>query len=74
MRERDRQTWKEGEAGPPQRAGCGTPSWILGSRPELKADAQVLSHPGVPVLFFMNKNVSISMNIASHVSERKCIG
>ena len=29
-------------------ARCGTRSWIPGSHPETKADAQPLSHPGVP--------------------------
>ena len=38
----------EGEAGSSQGARCGTRSWILGSHPEPNADAQPLSHPGVP--------------------------
>ena len=39
---------EEGEAGSLQGARCGTRSWDPGSRPEPTADAQLLSHPGVP--------------------------
>ena len=42
--EREAETQAEGEAGSPQRAQRGTGSRILGSGPELKADAQPLSH------------------------------
>ena len=47
-------------------APCGEPNAELdprtrGSRPELKADAQPLSHPGVPILFtFSEKQWKIS--------------
>ena len=47
--ERVRQRQTEGEGGSVQGAQCRTQSWILGSRPERKADAQPLSHPGVPI-------------------------
>ena len=50
--ERDRDRHRPvagGEAGPPKGARCGPQSWIPGSHPELKADAQLLSHPGVPI-------------------------
>ena len=30
---------------------------IPGSYPELKADAQLLSHPGVPVMWIINKGI-----------------
>ena len=33
-----------------QGARCGTPSQDPGPHPEPKADAQPLSHPGVPVI------------------------
>ena len=46
--ERKAETQAEGEAGSPQGARCGTQSPDSGSCPELKADAQPLSHPGVP--------------------------
>ena len=42
----------EGEAGSLKGARCGTPSPDPGSRPEPKADAQLLSHPGVPKILF----------------------
>ena len=42
------ETQAEGEAGSMQGARCGTPSRTPGI-PEPKADAQPLSHPGVPV-------------------------
>ena len=40
--EREAETQAEGEAVSMQGAGCGTRSWILGSCPEPKADAQPL--------------------------------
>ena len=46
LREREAETQAEGEAGSSQGARHGTP----GSRPGQKADAQPLSHPGVPKL------------------------
>ena len=51
QREREAETQAEGEAGSPQGARCGTPSPEPGSRSELKADAQLLSHPGIPDFF-----------------------
>ena len=51
MRERE----TEGEAGSTQGARRGTGSWIPGSRPEPEADAQPLSHPGVPVSILLNR-------------------
>ena len=45
--EREAETQAEGEAGLPKGARCGTQSQIPGSCPEPKADAQLLSHPGV---------------------------
>ena len=49
--QREAETQAEEEAGCPQGARCRTLSWTLGSRPELKADAQQLSHPGDPDFF-----------------------
>ena len=46
--EREAETQAEGEAGSLQGAPCGTRSRDPGSRPEPKADAQPLSHPGAP--------------------------
>ena len=62
MRERETETQAEGEAGSSQGAWYGTQSWILGSGPELKADAQPLSHPGIPLLvdFWYDLAVKIS--------------
>ena len=50
-RDRETETQAEGEAGSLWGAGCGTQSWIPGSSPEPKADAQPLSHPGAPKSF-----------------------
>ena len=50
--EREAETQAEGEAGSLQGAQCGTRSQDLGSRPEPKADAQPLSHPGAPINLF----------------------
>ena len=39
----------EGEEGSPGEPDVGLDPWTSGLCPELKADAQPLSHPGVPV-------------------------
>ena len=48
-REREAETQAEGEADSMQGVLCGTWSQIPGSCPEPKADAQLLSHPGIPL-------------------------
>ena len=50
MRDTERGRDSEGEASSSQGAGCGTRSLDLGSHPEPKADAQLLSHSGIPVI------------------------
>ena len=50
---RQRQTKAEGEAGLSQGAQCGTQSQTPGSRLEPKAEAQPLSHPGIPLQYFL---------------------
>ena len=50
--QREAETQAEVEAGSPWESNMGFDSRTLGSRPELKADAQPLSHPGVPNLYF----------------------
>ena len=50
--EREAETQAEGEAGSPQGPQCRTRSQTQGSHLELKADAQLLSYPGVPVFFY----------------------
>ena len=54
-RERERQRHRQREKQAPfrepdVRLDLGT----LGSGPELKADAQLLSHPGVPIVYLYN--------------------
>ena len=46
--DRDAETQTEGEADSMQGAQFGTRSQIPGSRPEPKAGAKPLSHPGAP--------------------------
>ena len=48
QRKREAEIQAKGEAGSPQGARCGTRSQIPGSCPEPKADAQLLSHSGIP--------------------------
>ena len=55
-REREAETQAKGEAGSLQGAQCGTQSWIQGSRPEQKADAEPLSHSGIPDLQYFKNN------------------
>ena len=52
IHERHRERQAEGEAGSLWEARCGTQSQDPGTRPEPKADAQPLSHPGIPRFFF----------------------
>ena len=62
--EREAETQVEGEVGSTQGALCGTRSGTAGSHPELKADAQPLSHPGAPKLSAFRaevKTVAISV-------------
>ena len=55
-RQREREcvaeTEAEGKAGSMQQPDVGPDSGTLGSHPEPKADAQPLSHPGIPCVFF----------------------
>ena len=52
-REREAETQAEGEADSSQGALCGTQSLDPESRPEPKAEAQPLNHPGVPDVRFL---------------------
>ena len=56
-REREAEAQAEGEAGSMQGARRGTRFQIPGSRPGPKADAQPLSHPGVPPLFLLEEHI-----------------
>ena len=67
--EREAETQAEGEAGSLRGAWCGTRSGTLGSRPEPKADAQLLSHPGVPILNFFSSYNSLSLFLHHHFVE-----
>ena len=51
--QREAETQAEGEAGSMQGPEAALDPRTPGSRPEPKADAQLLSHPGV-LLFFFN--------------------
>ena len=51
-RERDRQREKQAPCREPD---VGLDPGTMGSRPEPKADAQPLSHPGVPGILFFKK-------------------
>ena len=53
---RDTQREAEGEAGSLQGADAGFDPSTLGSRPEPKADAQPLSHPGALNWKFLTQN------------------
>ena len=55
--EREAETQAEKEAGSPQGSRCGTRSQISGSGPEPKADAQPLSHPGVPPMKILESQI-----------------
>ena len=52
MRDTDRGREAEGEVGSMQEPDVGLDSRTPGSGPGPKGDAQLLSHPGIPPLFF----------------------
>ena len=60
---RDTERGAEEEAGSLQGTRCETRSRTLGSRPELQADAQTLSHPGVLKIFFCMVPVCCSLDL-----------
>ena len=57
MRDREAETQAEGKAGPMQEPDVGLNPRTPGSRPGQKADAQSLSHPGVPNKTFILKHL-----------------
>ena len=63
MIERERERMAEREAGSMQGAQCGTP----GSRPEPKAGAKPLSHPGIPLEFFHAKLDGLNSDKAANI-------
>ena len=58
QRERQRHRQREKQA-PCTKPDVGPDPGTLGSCPEPKADAQPLSHPGIPVFFFFTKSLGI---------------
>ena len=60
-RQRQRQKEKQAPGGDPD---AGLDPRTSGSRPELKADAQPLSHPGVPQPQLLSRNpVSVNLGL-----------
>ena len=57
--EREAETQEEGEATPHREPHTGLDPRTLGSGPEPKADAQPLSHPGVPILCLFNSQLTL---------------
>ena len=76
-REREAEIQTEGEAGSPQGAQCGTRSRILGLGPGPKADAQPLSHPGVPqyslLILVLQPGVFPTMPNMQNVTARRAV-
>ena len=60
-RHREAETQAEGQAGSLQGAPCGTRSQSPGSRPELKADAQLLSHRASRIFYILNIDICIDL-------------
>ena len=57
--QREAETQAEGETGCPWEPNVGPDPGSPGSRPEPKAGAQPLSHPGVPSPSFLNQDFII---------------
>ena len=55
MKDREAETWAEGEAVPFREPDVELDPRTRGSRPEPKADAQPLSHPGASHSIFLMK-------------------
>ena len=62
LRERQRHRQKEKQA-PCREPDVGLDPGTLGSRPEPKADTQLLSHPGVPLLLVLSENIALNSNV-----------
>ena len=71
--EREAETQAEGEAGSMQGAPCGTRSQDPGPCPELKADAQPLSHPGIPIVDLFISNFIFSTFFFASVIGREMV-
>ena len=56
MKERDRETQAEGEAGSMQGARCGTQSWVFRITPWAEGGAKPLGHQGCPEQDFLQHN------------------
>ena len=70
QREREAETQAEGEAGSMQEGSHP------GSRPESKADAYLLSHPGIPVYqpFLKNNSYDGFFDVIPHLENRSVSG
>ena len=62
-REREAETQAEGEAGSLWGVDAGLYPRTPKSRPEPKADAQPLSHPGVPGFLLLNARINLYFQI-----------
>ena len=62
---REAETQAEGEAGSLPGSHWDSIPGLPGSRPELKADAQPLSHPGVPILYAFSINCCFNRKIVN---------
>ena len=58
-RKRERQRHGQGEKAPCREPNVGLDPWTPGSRPEPKAGAKPLSHPGIPNCFHFRKGFRV---------------
>ena len=58
---REAETQTEGEAGSLQEPDAGLDLGTPGSHPKLKADSQLLSHPGIPTNNFLKSRMALSL-------------
>ena len=61
--EREAETQAEGEAGSMQGARRGTRSWVSRIRPWAEGGPKLLSHPGYPVIYILDKHSCNTYNV-----------
>ena len=62
IHERHRERQRQEKQTPCKEPNMGLDHWTLGSRPEPKADAQQLIHPGVPVERFLIASILLQVS------------